>query len=80
MALNGLHLIGLLDTPPLEEDVPEPIKADWMNLVAKWKALNSKDHELECQKTCRKVRMRLGKRDPYPELAEVDPEPKPLEL
>lgn len=72
MALNGLHLIGLLESPDLvDEDIPEQLRSDWRGLVREFKEMMTEaERDLARKKVCRAVRMRQGKPDPYPELAE----------
>jgi len=70
MALNGIHLIALLEAPLLEEDVPAGLLTDWQGVVREWAEMDAEARDLESKQIERRARMRFGRPDPHPELAE----------
>ena len=78
MALNGIHLIALLEAPLLDEDVPAGLLNDWQGVQREWAEMEAEARELDTKQIHRQARMRFGRPDPYPELAEA--EPIPVEL
>lgn len=70
MALNGLHLLALLEAPDIpDNEIPGPLVThDWRGTVREYREMSDEEKDLMRKTICRNVRMRLGKPDPYPEL------------